>query len=121
MVMAECRGTVGAYKKWADQVGDDSFTFQNLLPYFEKSPNFTSPNFSTLNLSPGDNITYDSTVFSSSGGALHVSYSNYRQPFSRFVLAAMNKIGLGSIPGFNSGKLIGQATFSFTIRLPTKR
>ena len=39
----------------------------------------------------------------------------YRQPFSRFILAALNKIGLSSIAGFNSGELIGHATFSYTI------
>ena len=106
---------MGAYQKWADQVGDDSFTFQNLLPYFEKSVNFTPPNLSKLKLSKGENITYDSKVFKFQGGPLHVSYSNYRLAFTKFVINALNTLGVSSIPGLNSGSLIGQATFAFTI------
>lgn len=29
----------GSLKEWADQVGDDSFTWENMLPYFQKSVN----------------------------------------------------------------------------------
>lgn len=28
---------------WADQVGDDSYTFDNMLQYYEKSVAFTPP------------------------------------------------------------------------------
>ena len=109
------RGTVGAYQQWADQIGDPSFTFDNLLPYFEKSPNFTKPNYAKIQLVPGDNFTYDDTVFSPLGGPLHVSFSNYRQPISRFIVKAMNELGLPTLSGFNSGKLIGVATNTFAI------
>lgn len=30
------RGSRDSYTKWADQVGDESYTFENMLPYFEK-------------------------------------------------------------------------------------
>lgn len=30
------RGTIGSYQAWADLVGDDSWTFDNLLPYFTR-------------------------------------------------------------------------------------
>ena len=32
--MAYHRGTLGSYQQWADTVGDESYTFHNLLPYF---------------------------------------------------------------------------------------
>ena len=35
--MAHHRGTVQSYQRWADQVDDQSYTFENLSPYFEKS------------------------------------------------------------------------------------
>lgn len=37
------RGSVQSYKMWADLVGDESYEFENLLPYFEKSLKFTPP------------------------------------------------------------------------------
>ena len=37
------RGTRSSYQRWADAVGDQSYTFDRLLPFFEKSLNFTPP------------------------------------------------------------------------------
>jgi hypothetical protein len=42
--MAYLRGTLGSYQRWADVVGDQSYTFQNLLQYFIKSTHLTPPN-----------------------------------------------------------------------------
>ena len=112
----ECRrGPKSAYQKWADQVGDQSFTFDNLLPYFEKSATFTPPNYSKINLLPGDNITYDPSVFSSNGGPLQLSYSNYRQQISRGINSGMETLGLESVDGFCSGELLGFSTLLLTV------
>ncbi|KAI4204975.1 MAG: hypothetical protein LQ350_000827 [Teloschistes chrysophthalmus] len=97
-------GTKGAYQKWADTVGDQSFSFENFVTYFKKSPQFT----------PIKEIN-ESAVFSRSGGPLHVSYSHYVQPFTPFIRSALLKLGLKSIEGFNSGNLLGFASYSFTI------
>lgn len=109
------RGPKSAYQKWADQVGDQSFTFDNLLPYFEKSATFTPPNYSKINLLPGDNITYDPSVFSSNGGPLQLSYSNYRQQISRGINSGMETLGLESVDGFCSGELLGFSTLLLTV------
>ncbi|KAL8636328.1 MAG: hypothetical protein Q9228_006266, partial [Teloschistes exilis] len=97
-------GTKGAYRKWANTVGDQSFTFENFLTYFKKSPQFT----------PIREIN-ESAAFSPSGGPLHVSYSSYIQPFTPFIRSALLKLGLKSIEGFNGGNLLGFALYSFTI------
>ena len=34
--MAFHRGTKQAYEKWAQQVGDQGYTFENWLPFFQK-------------------------------------------------------------------------------------
>lgn len=107
------RGTRGAYQQWANAVDDPSFIFENLLPHFKKSPNFTAPNLSKL--PSGDDISYDASAFSEAGGPLHVSYSNYLQPITPFVNKAMSILGLGSIPGPNSGDLIGFTRMTSTI------
>ena len=112
-VLAYQRGTRGAYDLWASTVQDQSFSFDNFLPYFKKSPTFTPPN--TSKLPPGTNISYDPSAFSSSGGPLHVSYSNYQQPITSYIRTALQKVGLQSIAGFNSGNLIGFANAAYTI------
>lgn len=108
-----CRGTKGSYQQWADKVDDQSFTFENLLPYFQKSINFTAPDYSKLPL--GDNVSYDATAFSPTGGPLQLSYSNYRQPITPSVEESMTSLGVKSIPGLNSGNLIGYSRYTSTI------
>lgn len=46
---------------------------------------------------------------------MQVSYSNYEQPFTPFIRNALQKIGLSSLPGFNSGELLGFANAAYTI------
>lgn len=94
-------------------MGDQSYTFGNLLPYFERSPQFTPPNYSKRG--SGSQITYDDTAFSSNGGPLQVSYSNFYHPISAFVKDAFVGLGLQNIAGLNSGKLLGFSEFTFTL------
>ena len=107
------RGSKGSYQQWADLVGDQSWTFESLLPYFQKSVDFTPPNIDKLG--PGPDVNYDPAAFSASGGPLHVSYSNYYQPLSFGVIKGLQSIGLANIPGFNSGNLIGYGHATATI------
>ena len=83
------------------------------MPYFRKSPKFTAPDLSKL--PSGDDISYDASAFSDAGGPLHVSYSNYMQPITPFIDKAMSTLGLGTIPGPNSGVLIGNTRMTSTI------
>ncbi|SLM40204.1 Glucose-methanol-choline oxidoreductase, N-terminal [Lasallia pustulata] len=110
------RGTNGSYQQWADAVGDQSFTFSNLLPYFKKSIHFTPPD--TAKRSAGTaadtTVSYDPSAFSPSGGPLQLSYVNYFQPFSQYIERAFTALGLREIPGFNSGQLIGWSEFTVT-------
>jgi choline dehydrogenase len=108
------RGDTGSYQKWADAVGDDSYTFDNLLPYFKKSVKFKPPNDALR----ADNATpeYNSAAFSPTGGPLEVSYGNYAGPFSSYMEAGMNAIGIPTVQDFNSGSLLGTQYCSSTIR-----
>jgi hypothetical protein len=65
---------------WADLVDDNSYTFENLLPYFEKSVQFTPPDASKR--FPNATTEYNPAAFSPSGGPLQVSYPNYAQAWS---------------------------------------
>ena len=106
-------GTKGSYQQWADQVGDQSYTFDELLPYFQKSPHFTPPDYSKRG--PGSAVQFAQEAFSPSGGPLQVSYTNFYQPFSTYVRQALQNLGLKCIAGFNSGSLLGFSEFSSTL------
>ena len=92
---------------------DQSFTFENLLPFFQKSPAFTPPDIAKRG--PGSEQSYDEAAFSPTGGPLQVSYSNFYQPISSFVQKAFNQLGLSNVPGLHSGKLIGYSEFTYTV------
>lgn len=54
-------------------------------------------------------------AFSSTGGPLHVSFSNFVDSFGTWVQRAFIAIGLKQIEGFNSGDLLGSAYGTSTI------
>ncbi|MCJ1346584.1 hypothetical protein MMC31_004802 [Peltigera leucophlebia] len=103
------RGTADCYNKWADQVGDQSYSF---LPYFKKSVKCTPPN---QTLYTNSSVTEAPAAFSKFGGPLQVSFSNFVDPFGTWAQRALIAVGLNQIDGFNSGKLIGSAYGTLTI------
>lgn len=115
--MAYQRGTIGSYKQWADQVGDQSYTFENFLPYFEKSLNFTPPDMNKRahNATP----EYDLSTLGNGKGPLSVTFANYAQAFSSWAQKGLAEIGIGPINGFTSGKLLGSSYCLSTIEAST--
>ncbi|KAK6858851.1 versicolorin B synthase [Apiospora arundinis] len=113
------RGTKGSYDKWARQVGDDSFKFEKLLPYFEKSLNFTPPrnDLRPANATPH----FDAAVLGDRHGPVDVAYPNYASAYGSWTVKALEELGMHEIPGFNSGKLVGQAYTLFNIQGDTMR
>ena len=106
------RGTRESYQQWADAVGDDSYTFDNLFPYFQKSVKFTAPG---PKRAANASAEYNAAAFSSAGGPLEVSYANYAGPFSSYIEGALNEIGIPDAQDFNSGSLFGAQYCSSTI------
>lgn len=100
-----CRSTTDAFRMWADTVGDQSYTFENLLPYFEKSVDFQPPN---NDIRPANSTPlYDLSYFSASGGPLKVSYPNFANAFSSWAKLALKELGFKERVGFMSGSLLG--------------
>lgn len=88
-------------------------TFENLLPFFKKSVNYTSD-------SPGrpENASVpavDSNAYSSKQGPLHVSYVKFPLPISSWTKKAFNAMGFKELNDFVSGKLIGHQYTPHTI------
>lgn len=112
------RGTNGSYDKWAQDVGDDSYTFDQLLPYFHRSTNMTLPNNETLR--------ENATIYNDPRGfndqayhtqPLHVSWPSFVNPFATWAIKAMGALGMGSSNGFDFGTLDG-ADYTLTTTTP---
>jgi choline dehydrogenase len=94
------RGTRGSYQQWADIVGDDSYLFDNWLPYFAKGTNYTSPSatFRAANATVPKPANLSSLY---NGGPVHISYPNFALPFTSWAQKAFNSLGFQNISGFS--------------------
>lgn len=99
------RGSRGSYDLWAKEVGDGNLSWDNMLPFFEKSVH-ASPPKNALRANNAS-IGFNETAYSSKGGPLKVSYPNYAMPFSSYGLPAFLKTGLKMLDNFSSGDLFG--------------
>ena len=104
------RPTVGSLNQWADQVGDQSYSFAKLFPFYEKSVQYTPPSIQYKNSS---NIQAGG-AFIVNGGPLQVSFGRYEDPFGTWAQRAFQAIGQTAIKGFQLGQLIGSAYIPFT-------
>lgn len=116
--MAYHRGTKDAYQKWADQVGDSSYTFEAWLPFFKKSLHYTAPDSSkrAVNATP----RVDLEILTSGNGPLSVTFSNYAQAASSWIERAFKGLGVSPIDGLTSGRLIGSSYVLETINSTTQ-
>ena len=105
------RQTTGSAALWAEEVGDESYTFANLLPFYKKSVHYTSP----IVAFPNSSNTQDLSAFSANGGPLQVSYGGYNDPFATWAQRGLESVGQKAITGFQSGELMGSAYFPSTI------
>ena len=111
--MAYQRGNRLSYQMWADAVGDQSYTFDKFLPFFEKSLAFTPPdmNLRFTNGTP----EYDEAVLGDGSGPLSLTFSHYVQAFGTWATRGLEEIGIPIVKGFQSGSLLGQSYSMFTI------
>ncbi|KAL8933415.1 MAG: hypothetical protein Q9216_006373 [Gyalolechia sp. 2 TL-2023] len=105
------RPSIESLDIWAGQVGDDSYKFANLLPFYKKSVHYTPP------VVPFTNSTNDQDpdAWSATGGPLQASYGKFVDPFGTWVQPAAETLGIPTINGFQSGRLLGNAYVPFTI------
>ncbi|KAH8435094.1 GMC family oxidoreductase [Aspergillus melleus] len=108
------RPTVESMQQWADAVDDNSYTFDEVLPFYKRSTHFTPPN--TDYRFPNASAKYDESAFEEKGGPLEVSYANYAMPFSTWMKLGMEAIGIEEVQDFNGGSLLGSQYCSSTIR-----
>ncbi|KAL8786110.1 MAG: hypothetical protein Q9213_002975 [Squamulea squamosa] len=109
----QMRRSRGAFARWAKQVGDESYQFDNFLPFFQRSIQFHAPNNNQR--SSNASAQYNRSDWNPTGGPLQVGYSSWVNPISSWLGQAFTDIGIQEIPSFLSGKLLGWAWLSVTI------
>ncbi|KAF2126306.1 GMC oxidoreductase [Dothidotthia symphoricarpi CBS 119687] len=111
------RGTYGSQQAWADLVGDDAWTFDNLLPYFSRGITYWpgNANLRAANATvplPANEMAFNGT------GPLHVSHPNFAQIFASYIDGAMEESGIPVQQDFASGYLLGRQYAPLTIAYP---
>ncbi|KAG4255844.1 hypothetical protein FPRO03_04792 [Fusarium proliferatum] len=109
------RPTNGTMARWAEDVGDDSYTWEEMLPHFQKSPSFTPPDNEKRNVT----TDYDASAFSKEKGPLQISYANYVPSWAVLVEKGLKSLGFKGIDGFSSGSLLGYSYTTTTVQPKT--
>lgn len=94
-------------------MGDQTYTFDKLLPFFKKSVHFSPPDYAKT----PSNVTlqYDASSFSDTGGPLQVSFSGYLNAISSYLGDAFEELGFKKLPAFTDGRLYGWSNFLYTV------
>jgi choline dehydrogenase len=111
------RGTTGSYRSWADLVDDDSWSFENLLPFFARGITY-SPADAELRAANTSVPPPANPLAFNGSGPLHVSHPNFAQRFASYVDAAMQESGIPEQQDFASGSLLGRQYAPATISYP---
>ncbi|CAK1357440.1 Versicolorin B synthase [Cercospora beticola] len=107
------RGSEGSYDAWAEKVGDDAYRWENMLPFFKRTMQF-SPNAERRPENTAAGV-YDADAYSAEGGPLQVSLPAYVEPVSNYAPAVFEAMGLQRQPGSSSGRLDGYAWWQYTV------
>ncbi|KAF2160947.1 GMC oxidoreductase [Zasmidium cellare ATCC 36951] len=110
------RGTKGTYQKWAEEAGDPSYEFEQLLPYFKDSCTLTAPNHAKR-WPPNGSVLFDEAAYATTTpGPLQISWPNWAIPLGTWGASGFQSIGLShSKTGFSSGILEGHGWIPGTI------
>jgi len=114
------RGTRGSYDRWAEEVGDSSYRWDNILQYFDNSVDVTPYNNSFRAANASVNTQeYSLAAELKSGGPLQVSWPNFAMPFSSWGIQGLFSSGVPRLSGFfSSGDLHGAA---YNVSIHVKR
>ena len=109
--MAWEESSKGAHDKWANDVGDPSWRYENIARFYKKAMNFTPPKDTRLaNATPSYNPALVGT-----GGPLDVTYPAYAYSFTTWVGVALEGIGIEKTDSFVNGALNGSAWHMSTV------
>ncbi|KAL4987481.1 GMC oxidoreductase [Aspergillus falconensis] len=113
-VMVYQRPDVDSMNRWAELVQDDSYRFDQVLPFYQRTTTFYPPDNALR--PPNASASYNPDAFSDAGEPLQVSYPIDSVVFSTWMSRGMQAIGIQEIQDFNSGALLGAQWCPFTVR-----
>jgi choline dehydrogenase len=103
------RGSRGSYDRWATEVGDTDYKWNNMREHFDRSVH-VYPYNNSLRATNASVASYDVSATLQSGGPLKASWPNFAMPFSSWGLKGLFAGGMPRLPGFFSdGDLHGAA------------
>jgi choline dehydrogenase len=108
------RGTTGSYKMWADLVGDDSWSFEHILPFFARGVTYSPADFELRPANASVPLPANPLAFNGSG-PLQVSHPKCAQPFGSYMDVALEEAGIPIQQDFISGDLLGRQYAPVTI------
>ncbi|ORY64306.1 uncharacterized protein BCR38DRAFT_458027 [Pseudomassariella vexata] len=97
----------GALDAWAEAVGDDSYTFDSMLPYFKKSYTFTPPNNETRLANATTLYQHSDFAAEGEGGPIQVTYPNWTPVWSTWAVKGLEALGIVATSEYNEGVLNG--------------
>lgn len=108
------RATVGSMKIWADMVGDSSYTWDDFLPYYKMSINYSEPN-TDLRASNATVPPVPQANSENCPGPLQVSFPNFATPVASWAPLAFRELGVEDIHSLIEGELIGSQYSPLTL------
>lgn len=102
------RPTRGSLDMWADAVGDDSYRFDDFLPYMQKSMSFDPNNARPANAYKTSDYT--------DGGPLQVTYSKFLSDWAPWAIKGFEALGIQMTTASNEGELDGWHYTQATIK-----
>ncbi|RDA82800.1 hypothetical protein CP532_6288 [Ophiocordyceps camponoti-leonardi (nom. inval.)] len=111
------RATRGSLDLWSEIVGDDSYRFDNLLPYYKRSLNFSPPRPHTRKANSSA-VYYVPRDFDlpGRGGPVQVGFTNYVSAWSTWLESGLKSLGMKAENNYNYGQLNGYHYATTTIR-----
>ncbi|KAI0108674.1 GMC oxidoreductase [Nemania sp. FL0031] len=109
----QIRGTRGCFQKWAEVVNDQTYTLDNMLPYFKRSYHYTPPN--NAKRPENSSADYVPDDWDTSGGPVKVSYASWVNSISSWISISLESMGVKKIPSFYGGSLLGWSWLAVTL------
>ncbi|POS76800.1 hypothetical protein DHEL01_v204814 [Diaporthe helianthi] len=111
--LAYVRGSKGTHDRWAEEVDDESYRWDSVLPFFKAGCQLTPPDLEKRN-APDAMPSWDPDAFDGTSeiGAeqrpLRVSFGNWVDPTTSWLARGLQGIGMAPAPkGLNSGSING--------------
>lgn len=105
MTESAYRPSKGALDLLSETVGDGSYRWDSVLPYYKKSVTFSSPDPATF--PEGYYPLYNKSAFATHGGPVQVSYGDYTPEGLSYFLDGFNDIGIAPTANSEGGDLLG--------------